>query len=76
MTTIMFKRGKVCLIADIFQTVIEPLDDKRQVVFFCQTKDGTRYRVPKSEVIAKCASQPASKPKKEKKKKRKCAREY
>lgn len=70
MTTIMFKRGKICLVADIFQTIIEPLDEnKRQVVFFCQSKDGKRYRVPKSEVVMMSES----KPKKDKKKKRKCA---
>ena len=72
MATIMFKREKP-IVADIFNVVLEPLGNSRQVVFFCQSKDGRRYRVPKSEVVAKCASRPASKPKKEKKKKRCCA---
>lgn len=70
MTTIMFRRGDKCLVADIFQTIIEPLDEhNRQVVFFCRDKLGNRYRVPKSEVVMRTEIKPA----KSKKKKRKCA---
>lgn|GEM_PF-3914362 len=71
MTTIMFHRGKICLVADIIQTVLEPLDDKRQVVFFCRDKSGNKYRVPKSEVVLQGASKPERG--KKDKKKRKCA---
>ena len=71
MTTIMFRRGSVCLVADIIQTVTEPLDAQaRQVVFFCKDSAGKKYRVEKSDVVAQCASRPESKIKK---KKRKCA---
>jgi len=72
MTTIMFKREKP-IVADIFNVVLEPLGNSRQVVFFCKDKMKNIYRVPKSEVVAKCASQPASKPKKDKKKRKCCA---
>ena len=73
MQTIIIQRGSKRLIVDIFNVVIEPLGNSRQVVFFCKSKDGHKYRVPKSDVVAKCASQPASKTKKEKKKRRCCA---
>lgn len=49
--TILFPRGKVHIAARVIKTVIEPLGNSRQVVFFCQDKAGTRYRVPKSEVV-------------------------
>ncbi len=52
---IMFPRGKVFVAAKIIKTVIEPLGNSRQVVFFCQDKAGTRYRVPKSEAHSMCA---------------------
>jgi len=71
MTTIMFRRGDVCRVAEIFQTIIEPLDEyNRQVVFFCKDKSGRKYHVYKSEVLMTGVVE--SKPK-EKKKKRKCA---
>ena len=69
MQTIMFKRGKICLVADIIQTVLEPLGNSRQVVFFCRDKSGNRYRVPKSEAVLMSES----KPKKDKEKRRCCA---
>jgi hypothetical protein len=73
MTTIMFRRGSVCLVADIIQTVIEPLDAQtRQVVFFVRDSAGNKYRVQKSDVVAQCASRTESKVKKDKKKKGKC----
>jgi len=70
--TIMFRKGEVCPVADIILTVIEPLGNSRQVVFFCRDKMGNKYRVPKSEIVAKCVSKPENKPK-EKKRKRCCA---
>lgn len=50
---ILFPRGKTTIAATIIKTVLEPLDtgNGRQVVFFCQDKNGKRYRVPKSEVL-------------------------
>ena len=69
MTTIMFHRDKICLVADIILTVLEPLGNSRQVVFFCRDKAGNKYRVPKSEVVMKYES----KPKKDKKKRKCCA---
>ena len=69
MTTIMFRRGKLFLVADIIQTVLEPLDEhKRQVVYFCQDKAGKRYRVPKGDVVSTCIVKPKVKAKKKKKK--------
>lgn len=69
MTTIMFRRGDKCLVAEIFQTIIEPLDEtNRQVVFFCRDKLGNRYRVPKGEVVMKSEGNSVKG-----KKKRKCA---
>jgi hypothetical protein len=71
--TIIIQRGGKRLLADIFNTVIEPLDaNNRQVVYFCRDKSGNKYRVPKSEVVARCVSQSENKPK-EKKRKRCCA---
>ena len=69
MTTIMFRRGKTFLVADIILTALEPLGNSRQVVFFCRDKDGNKYRVPKSEVVV-MGRKPESR---SKKKKRKCA---
>ena len=62
MTTIMFKRGKICLVADIFNVVIEPLGNSRQVVFFCVDKLKNIYRVPKSEVVMMGVINSANKP--------------
>ena len=70
MQTIIIQRGGKRILADIIQTVLEPLGNSRQVVFFCKSKDGHKYRVPKSEVVARCVSKPENKPKE--KKKRKC----
>lgn len=66
---ILFPRGKTFVAATIIKTVLEPLDnsDKHQVVFFCQDKDGQRYRVPKSQVALM-----GSKPKEKKGRKKKC----
>lgn len=50
--TIMFPRGNVHVVANVIKTVLEPLGNTRQVVFFCQDKAGRKYRVPKSEVVA------------------------
>lgn len=50
--TIMFPRGKVFIVANIINVVIEPLGNSRQVVFFCIDKGGRKYRVPKSEVVS------------------------
>jgi len=72
MTTIMFKRGDICLVGDIILTALEPLGESRQVVFFCKDKSGNKYRVPKSEVLLR-GKRVESKPKKDKKKRRKCA---
>jgi len=69
LTTIMFRRGKTFLVADIILTALEPLGNSRQVVFFCRDKDGNKYRVPKSEVVV-MGRKPESR---SKKKKRKCA---
>lgn len=68
MTTIMFRRGKHCLVGEVILTVLEPLGNSRQVVFFCRDKAKKRYRVPKSEVISMTTNKP-----KKGKKKRKCA---
>jgi len=57
----MFKREKP-IVADIFNVVIEPLGNTRQVVFFCQDKADNKYRVPKSEVVAKGVTNSANKP--------------
>lgn len=53
--SLIFRRANQNIIAKIISTNIEPLDDadSKQVVFFCQDLTGKRYRVPKSEVIAK-----------------------
>lgn len=53
--TILFPRGKVFIAAKIIKTVIEPLGNTRQVVFFAQDSGGNRYRVPKSEAHSMCA---------------------
>ena len=58
---IMFPRNGTYIAATIIKTVIEPLGNSRQVVFFCQDKGGSRYRVPKSEV-AIMGSKPREKP--------------
>jgi hypothetical protein len=52
---IIFHRQGKNVMAKIISINIEPLDnaDSRQVVFFCEDSGGKRYRVPKSEVIAK-----------------------
>jgi len=60
--TIIIQRGGKRLLADIIQTVIEPLGNSRQVVFFCRDKAGNKYRVPKSEVVAKGVTNSANKP--------------
>jgi len=60
--TIMFRKGKLCLVADVFNVVIEPLGNSRQVVFFCKSKDGHKYRVPKSEVVMMGVINSANKP--------------
>lgn len=54
-STLIFRRGSQNIIAKIISVNIEPLDTGigKQVVFFCQDSSGKRYRVPKSEVIAK-----------------------
>ena len=55
MTQVIFKRNNQNIITKIISINLEPLDtgNGKQVVFFCQDSDGKRYRVPKSEVIAK-----------------------
>ena len=65
---IMFPRNGTHIAATIIQTVLEPLGDKRQVVFFCQDKSGKKYRVPKSEV-AILGSSPREQPRGKKGKK-------
>ena len=71
--TIMFKRDKVFIVADIFQTVLEPLDDKkRQVVYFCRDSSGKKYRVPKSEVVMTSVVDKPKKAKTKKKKGKRC----
>jgi len=62
LNTAMFKRGKICLVADIIQTVIEPLGNSRQVVFFVRDKMKNIYRVPKSEVVMMGVINSANKP--------------
>ena len=47
---IAFYRGDYKIIADILKTVIEPLGESHQVVFFCREGDRV-YRVPKSEAL-------------------------
>jgi len=73
MQTIIIQRGGKRLLTDIFNVVIEPLEtgNGRQVVFFCRDSSGNKYRVPKSEVVAKCVGKPENKPR-EKKRKRCC----
>ena len=55
MQQIIFQRQGKNIIAKIIGINLEPLDtgNGKQVVFFCQDSGGKRYRVPKSEVIAK-----------------------
>ncbi len=55
MTQVIFKRNNQNIIAKIISVNIEPLDTGtgKQVVYFYQDSLGKRYRVPKSEVIAK-----------------------
>ena len=49
--TVMFTRKKGFIVANIISTVLEPLGDSHQVVFFCKDKAGNKYRVPRSEVV-------------------------
>ena len=62
MQTIIIQRGSKRLIVDIFNIVIEPLGNSRQVVFFCRDKMGNKYRVPKSEIVVKGVTNSANKP--------------
>ncbi len=51
-------RNNKLIAAEVFNVVIEPLDNShsRQVVFFCKDKDGNKYRVPKNEMLARSAN--------------------
>lgn len=51
MKQIAFHRHGKNIIAKIIKTTIEPFDNTRQVVFFCEDSSGKRYRVPKNEVL-------------------------
>jgi len=55
---LIFQRQGKNIVAKIIGINLEPLDtgNGKQVVFFCEDSDGKRYRVPKSEVIAKGVS--------------------
>ena len=53
MKQIIFHRQGKNVMAKIIRTTIEPIGNTRQVVFFCEDSGDKRYRVPKSEVIAK-----------------------
>ena len=63
MKQIIFHRQDKNIIAKIIGINLEPLDtgNGKQVVFFCQDSLGKRYRVPKSEVIAKGVLKSANK---------------
>ena len=61
MKTIIFRREKP-IVAEIFLTITEPLGNSREVVFFCKSKDGHKYRVPKSEVVMMGVINNANKP--------------
>jgi hypothetical protein len=52
---LIFQRQGKNIVAKIIGINLEPLDtgNGKQVVFFCEDSGGKRYRVPKSEVIAK-----------------------
>ena len=55
MQQLIFQRQGKNIVAKIIGINLEPLDtgNGKQVVFFCEDSGGKRYRVPKSEVIAK-----------------------
>jgi len=70
---VLFVRNGLPIQAKIIKIVTEPLDnsDKRQVVFFCQDNNGKRYRVPRSEIIAKVVTEKTLKEDKKNKTKKK-----
>jgi hypothetical protein len=61
--SLIFQRQGKNIIAKIIGINLEPLDtgNGKQVVFFCEDSGGKRYRVPKSEVIAKGVLKSANK---------------
>jgi hypothetical protein len=52
---LIFQRQGKNIVAKIIGINLEPLDtgNGKQVVFFCEDSGGKRYRVPKSEAIAR-----------------------
>lgn len=52
---IIFQREGKNIIAEVYSRQMESLGRRKgyQEVLFCEDKDGSRYRVPRSEVIAR-----------------------
>ncbi len=48
---VAFRREGRTIIGQVYSRTVELLDGKYQEVLFCKDGNGSRYRVPKSEVL-------------------------
>lgn len=62
MQSVAFQRNGKTIIAQVYKTYMEPQGDGKYLeVLFCEDSSGSRYRVPRNEVIVKGVKRSANK---------------